>query len=69
VTVYAPLTAQPLSNTEAEDLKKHVFNAARRRMSNEQVLDLADALHDIIRARAAIRRTHGIEQTDFAAAS
>ena len=68
MTVYAPLTAQPLSNSEAEDLKKHLFNAARR-MSNEQVLDLADALHDIIRARAAIRRTHGIEQAGFAAAS
>ena len=68
MTVYAPLTAQPLSNTEAEDLKKQLFTAARR-MSNEQVLDLADSLHDIIRARAAIRRTHGIEHAGFAEAS
>lgn len=68
MTVYAPLTARPLSNAEAEDLKKQLFTAARR-MSNEQVLDLADALHDIIRARSAIRRTHGIERASFAAAS
>jgi hypothetical protein len=65
VTVYAPISARPLSNAEAEDLKKQLFAAARR-MSNEQVLDLADALHDIIRARAAIRRTHGIERATFA---
>jgi hypothetical protein len=68
VTVYAPLSAQPLSNAEAEDLKKQLFTAARR-MSNEQVLDLADSLHDIIRARSVIRRTHGLERTSFAAGS
>jgi hypothetical protein len=68
VNVYAPLSATPLSTEEAEDLKKQLFAAARR-MSNEQVLDLADSLHDIIRARAAIRRTHGIERASFAAES
>ena len=63
---YVPLSATPLSADEAADLKKQIFTAARR-MSNEQVLDLADALHDIIRARQAIRRTHGLERASFIA--
>ena len=61
---YVPLSATPLSADEATDLKKQIFTAARR-MSNDQVLDLADSLHDIIRARQAIRRTHGIEPASF----
>ena len=63
-----PLSAQPLSAGDVDDLKKQIFTAARR-MSNDQVLDLADCLHDIIRARQAIRRTHGIERISFASGS
>jgi hypothetical protein len=36
-------------------------------MSNDQILDLADAMHDVIRARQVIRRTHGLERASFAA--
>lgn len=56
---------KPFSSNDVSELKKQVFAAARR-MSNDQILDLADALHDIIRARQAIRRTHGIERASFA---
>ncbi len=63
---FKPLAAQPLTAEELDGLKKQIFTAARR-MSNEQILDLADALHDVIRARQAIRRTHGIERISFAA--
>lgn len=63
---YTAQSSTPFGPQEVDDLKKQIFTAARR-MSNDQVLDLADALHDIIRARAAIRRTHGLERMSFAA--
>lgn len=59
-------TVEPISNADAAILKQQVFLAARR-MSNDQLLDLADALHDIIRARQVIRRTRGAEARTFAA--
>jgi len=60
------LSNAPLSDDDVARLKNQIFNAARR-MSNDQVLDLADALHDIIRTRQAIRRTHGLERPSFVA--
>ena len=62
----SPIAEQPLTAADAADLKQQIFASARR-MSNDQILDLADALHDIIRTRQVIRRTHGIERASFAA--
>jgi hypothetical protein len=62
----SPIQDQRLTAADAADLKQQLFASARR-MSNDQILDLADALHDIIRTRRVIRRTHGIERASFAA--
>ena len=62
----SPIQDQRLTAADAADLKQQIFASARR-MSNDQILDLADALHDIIRTRRVIRRTHGIERASFAA--
>jgi hypothetical protein len=57
--------SEPFTIAETADLKQLIFVEARR-MSNDQILELADALHDIIRTRQVIRRTHGIEPRSFA---
>ena len=42
-----------LSEAEIKVLSEHVFAAARH-MSNDQLLDMADGLHDVLRTRQAI---------------
>lgn len=54
-----------LSEAEITTLTNHVFAAARR-MSNDQLLDLADGLHDVLRTRHAIERRQA-EPMSFAA--
>ena len=55
-----------LSETEMSRLSEQVITAARR-MSNDQILDLADGLHDILRARHALSRRRQAEPMSFAA--
>jgi hypothetical protein len=55
-----------LSEDEIEALSLQVFAAAKR-MSNDQLLDLADGLHDILRTRQAITRRREAEPASFAA--
>ena len=53
-----------LSETEICALSEQVFAAAKR-MSNDQLLDMADGLHDVLRTRQAINRRHA-EPISFA---
>ncbi len=53
-----------LSEDEIRALSEQVFAAAKR-MSNDQLLDLADGLHDVLRTRHAISRRHA-EPMSFA---
>jgi hypothetical protein len=53
-----------LSEDEIRALNEQVFAVAKR-MSNDQLLDLADGLHDILRTRQAITRRHA-EPMSFA---
>ena len=55
-----------LTPEEAATLNAEVFASARH-MTNDQLLDLADGLHDILRARQAIHR-RAAEHLSFAAA-
>jgi hypothetical protein len=53
-----------LSEVEIKALSEQVFAAARH-MSNDQLLDLADGLHDVLRTRHAIARRQA-EPVSFA---
>lgn len=55
-----------LSEAEMKALSDNVFAAARR-MTNDQLLDLADGLHDVLRTRTAIDRRRSAEPASFAA--
>lgn len=55
-----------LTADEVQALNDQVFAAARR-MSNDQLLDLADGLHDVLRTRHAINRRRAMEPISFAA--
>jgi hypothetical protein len=57
-----------LSETEISALSEQVFAAAKR-MSNDQLLDLADGLHDVLRTRQAITRRRDMESPSFATGS
>jgi hypothetical protein len=54
-----------LSATEIQALTEQVFAAAKR-MTNDQLLDLADGLHDVLRTRTAIDRRRAAEPSSFA---
>jgi hypothetical protein len=54
-----------LSEAEIKALSEQVFAAAKR-MTNDQLLDLADGLHDVLRTRQAIDRRRQAEPMSFA---
>jgi hypothetical protein len=54
-----------LSEAEISALSKQVFAVAKR-MSNDQLLDLADGLHDVLRTRQAVSRRRAEEPASLA---